>query len=174
MMMTPLPLEQSGDNYLAKIESLVGEIIRCGGFDLRYAIRNYESEVPGPEGSGIVVEFEGADSDLLLEKNAALLDALEYVVLRAARADENHSGRIIFDCQGWRQVRAEELKLTASIAARQVAETGSPFSLNPMTPRERRIVHMALKDDARVQTLSEGFGERRKVVISPAAPSSST
>jgi spoIIIJ-associated protein len=164
--MTMAPLSQS--DYLAKIERLVGEIIRHGGFDLRFTICKREASEQGIEAAGTVVDFEGQDTDLLLERNAALLDALEYLVLRAVRADDDSCGRIVFDSKGWRQVRAEELKLTALMAARQVMETGSPFSLNPMNPRERRIVHLALKGEAGVQTLSEGSGEHRKVVIYPA------
>lgn len=164
MTMTPLP--QS--DYLAKIERLVREIIRHGGFDLRFTICKREAAEQGIETAGIVVDFEGGDTDLLLERNAALLDALEYVVLKAVRVDDDARGRVIFDSQGWRQVRAEELKLTALMAARQVMETGNPFFLNPMSPRERRIVHLALKDETGVRTLSEGSGEHRKVVIYPA------
>ncbi len=171
-MMAHLYSDQSGENYLAKIEMLVGDIIRAGGFDLRFSIRRCEAAGQVAEAAEAVVDFEGADADLLLEKNAALLDALEYVVLKAIHVDESRPGKIIFDCKGWRQVRAEELKLTASMAARQVIETGSPFSLNPMSPRERRIVHLALKDETRVRTLSEGSGQLRKVVIFPASPPS--
>jgi spoIIIJ-associated protein len=174
MTMAQFSSSQPGDNDLAKIESLLGAIIRQGGFALKFAVRRCSpaGEIAGE--AGIVVDFEGPDSDLLLEKNAAVLDALEYVVLKAVRADENAFGKIIFDCKGWRQVRAEELKLTATMAARQVMETGSPFSLNPMNPRERRIVHLALKDQAGIRTQSEGSGPLRKVVIFPAAPSSSS
>jgi spoIIIJ-associated protein len=174
MMMANLSSDPTGDNNLAKIESLVREIIRHGGFDLRFTIRRCEAAEQGAEAAGTVLDFEGGDSDLLLERNAVLLDALEYVVLKAVRPDEDVSGRIIFDCQGWRRVRAEELKLTALMAARQVIETGTPFSLNPMNPRERRIVHLALKDEAAVHTLSEGTGEHRKVVILPAASPSAS
>ncbi|MCL5005813.1 MAG: hypothetical protein M1404_04710 [Acidobacteria bacterium] len=166
--------EQPTDNCLNAIDSLLGKIIQHGSFDLKFTIRRCEAAEQEFETPGTVVDFEGADTDLLLEKNAALLDALEYLVLKAVRADENISGRIIFDCQGWRRVRAEELKLTASIAAQQVIETGSPFYLNPMNPRERRIVHLALKDEAGVRTLSEGTGEHRKVVIYPAASPSTS
>ena len=171
--MTASP-EQSAENCLSAIDALLRKIIQHGGFDLQVTIRRSDTAEPGVDDVGTVVDFKGADADLLLEKNAALLDALEFVVLRAVRVDDHLSGKIVFDCQGWRQVRAEELKLTASMAARQVIETGSPFSLNPMNPRERRIVHLALKDQAGIRTLSEGSGQLRKVVIFPAAPSSSS
>ncbi len=165
--------EQSGNTHLPGIESLVGKIIEHGGFNLRFTIRQCDAAEVEAGIFGTVVDFEGADSDLLLERNAALLDALEYLVVKAVRADEE-AGRIIFDCQGWRRVRAEELKLTASIAARQVQESGVPLSLNPMNARERRIVHVALKGETGVRTLSEGNGEHRKVVIHPAeSPSAS-
>ncbi len=167
MTMAHRSSEQSGENDLARIESLVGKIIQQGGFNLTFAIRK-------GEGSGAVVDFEGADADLLLERNAALLDALEYVVLKAVHTNEDTSGRIIFDCKDWRRVRAEELKLTALMAARQVLESGTPFSLNPMTSRERRIVHVALKEEAGVRTVSEGAGEHRRVVIHPAEPPSTS
>ena len=132
-------------------------------------MRKHDAAGDEPHTPGVVVDFEGPDCDLLLEKNAALLDAIEYVVLKAVRVDDDLYGRISFDCKDWRQVRAEELKLTAQMAARQAVETGSPFHLTPMSSRERRIVHLALKDETSVKTMSEGAGPARKVVIYPAA-----
>ena len=166
-MTTQFTSEQSEDHYLARIESLVGQIIQCGGFELKSTVRKCDSHESGPDASGVVLDFDGPDCDLLLEKNAALLDALEYVVLKAVHVNDDLYGRISFDCHDWRQVRAEELKLTALMAARQAVETGSPFHLSPMSSRERRIVHLALKDEATVKTMSEGAGPSRKVVIYP-------
>ena len=167
MMTTQSSSEQPADNSLAEIESLVGQIIRHGGFNLKSTVRKFAAADQDTGAAGIVVDFEGPDSDLLLEKNAALLDALEYVVLKAVRVGDDLYGRISFDCKDWRQVRAEELKLTALMAARQAIESGSPFSLTPMNARERRIVHLALRDEAGVKTMSEGSGPARKVVIYP-------
>jgi spoIIIJ-associated protein len=158
------------ESYLPEIQSLLQEVIRAGGFELKAAVRkaappDYVGEVPE-----YVVDLSGPDSDLLLEKHAALLDAFEYVVLKAVRLEEAHLGKIIFDCEDWRRLRNEELKLTAEVAAERVIETGDPFALNPMNPRERRIIHLALKEQPRVRTVSEGFGPERKVVIHPASP----
>lgn len=168
-MTTSFPSEPSEDHYLSAIESLVGKIIQSGGFNLKSTVR--KCDAPGGESAAarVVVDFEGSDADLLLEKNAALLDALEYVVLKAVHVDDDLYGRISFDCKEWRQVRTEELKLTAQMAARQAVETGSPFHLSPMSSRERRIVHLALKDETSVKTMSEGAGPSRKIVIYPAA-----
>ena len=158
----PQPIE----SYLAAAEGLVGQIIRHGGFDLSFVARKQPS-AEMPESFAYVLDFSGADQDLLLERNAALLDALETVVLKAIHLEEDLFGRITLDCRDWRRLRVEELKLMAQVAAERVIESGDPFTLNAMTARERRIVHLALKDQTRVRTQSEGYGTERKVVIVP-------
>ena len=60
--------------------------------------------------------------------------------------------------------------MIAQVAAERVGESGSPFSLNAMSPRERRIIHLALKDHPHVRTVSEGLGPQRKVVVVPINP----
>jgi spoIIIJ-associated protein len=156
------------ERYVPVLESFLRELLRHSGLELTFTInRGQPAEDSAPE-TALVVDLSGTDAGLLLEKNGALLDALEYLALKAVRADEERLGRISFDCQDWRWLRAQELRLAAQVAAERVMETGDPFSLNPMSARERRIVHLALKDQPRVRTLSEGFGPNRKVVIHPA------
>jgi spoIIIJ-associated protein len=91
-------------------------------------------------------------------------------LLKAVRVEEDLFGKITFDCHDWRGSRAEELKLMAEVAAQRVVETGDSFTLNPMSPRERRIIHLALREQPQVRTVSEGLGTERKVVIHPASP----
>ena len=141
------PAEHAIENYLPLIESLLHEVTRHGRFELGFSI----------------------------QKGAPLADDLEapeYVVLKAVRLEEEHLGKITFDCQDWRRLRNEELRLTAQVAAERVIETGDPFTLSPMSPRERRIIHLTLKDRPQVLTKSEGTGAERKVVIIPANPPS--
>lgn len=157
------PLETS----LATLEDLLRQVIRRGHFDLKFVIRKASAGVDPADGPTHVVDFSGADEDLLLEKNGALLDALETVILKAVRLDEEHFGKIAFDCREYRRARTEELKLMARVATDRVIESGDPFFLNPMTARERRIIHLALKDHPQVRTESQGFGSERKVVIVP-------
>jgi spoIIIJ-associated protein len=159
------------ESHLARIESVLGEIIRAGGFHLSVNIRKGKAVAEGTEAPEFVVDLSGPDAELLLQKHASLLDALEYLVLKAARLDEHLFGRITFDCEDWRWLRAQELQLAARVAAERVVETGDPFPLSPMNARERRLVHLALKDQPRVRTASEGFGPQRRVVIHPASSS---
>ncbi|MBZ5515246.1 MAG: single-stranded DNA-binding protein [Acidobacteriia bacterium] len=158
------------ESYLELIERILKEVLRAGRFELSFTIVRGTPGEDEPETPELVVDFAGPDADLLLEKNGALLNALEYVVLRAARLEEELFGRITFDSNDWRSLRAEELKLTARIAAERVIETGDPFALQPMSARERRIVHLALRDLPAVRTASEGAGADRKVVIHSASP----
>ncbi|HEV2349741.1 MAG TPA: R3H domain-containing nucleic acid-binding protein [Terriglobia bacterium] len=161
---TPPP-HRSLESCLAAVEDLLRQIIKHGGFSLTFAVKKAEATAGAADGPAYVVDFSGSDQDLLLEKNAALLDALESVVFKAVRLDEDLFGKITLDCRGWRQLRVEELKLMAQVAAERVIESGEPFPLNPMGARERRIIHLALKDQPKVRTQSEGFGPDRRVVI---------
>jgi spoIIIJ-associated protein len=116
----------------------------------------------------VLVVFSGPDQELLLERGAELLLALEYLALRSLRLDPPFFDRIRFDAGDYRALRIAELKLAAQVAADRVRESRQPFRLNPMPARERRIVHLALKDLPGIRTTSEGVGEERQVVILPA------
>lgn len=160
----------STEKGLASLETFLREIIRAGKFQLDFAIRKSAGEAGAPEALGFTVDLTGRDADILLEKNGAGLDALEHVALKAARLDEATFVKVIFDSKDYRRLRAEELKTIAQMAGERVLETGDPFELSPMTPRERRIVHLELQDDPRLRTLSEGRGPDRRVVIHPVHP----
>ncbi|HET7840369.1 MAG TPA: R3H domain-containing nucleic acid-binding protein [Terriglobia bacterium] len=153
------------ESFLPRIEAVLREVIGKGGFQLSFKIGKGKAALEGVEPPEFVVDLSGPDSDLLLQKHAAFLDALEYVVLKAARLDEDLFGRIGFDCEDWRWLRAQELQMAARVAAEQVLEGSGPFAMSPMTARERRIIHLALKGQPRVSTASEGFGRDRHVVI---------
>ena len=134
------PAGRALEKYLSALESLLREFIEHSPFKLTFSLHKAVSQAEEPEAPEYVVDFSGPDADLLLEKNATLLQAIEYVVLKAIRLDEDHFRRIAFDCQDWRRMRMDELRLMAVVAAERVIETGDPFTLNPMSPRERRIV----------------------------------
>ena len=157
------------ESHFEAMDTLLKQVIAAGGFELSFLRQKAERAEDANESAEYVVDFSGPDTDLLLEKNGALLNALEYVVLKAVRLEEEYFNRISFDSGDWRLLRTEELKLTARVAAERVIETGEPFALNPMSPRERRIIHLALRDLVAVRTSSEGAGADRKVVILPAA-----
>ena len=154
---------------LETLQSILRDILRASKLELEFSIRPVAPGDREPNGPEIAVELSGPDVDVLLEKKGAVLDALEHVALKAARVDEDSFGKIVFDANGFRRLRTDELRAMARIAADRVIEVGDPFEMNPMTPRERRIVHLALRDETRVRTESEGRGPDRRIVIRPAS-----
>jgi len=68
---------------------------------------------------------------------------------------------------GHRKARLEELRLSARVAADKVRQTGSPYTFAPMSSRERRILHLALREEQDLRTESAGEGLRRSVVLYP-------
>lgn len=153
----------------AELHRCLDTLLRNARFELSYEIRatgaSAKEEIENPE---ILVVFRGRDQDLLLERNAELLKALEHIALRWLWLDPQFYGRIRFDAGGYRALRIEELKLSARVAAERVRETHAPFRFNAMAPRERRILHLVLKEEPGVRTSSEGTGEERQVVVFPA------
>ena len=156
------------EKYISSLESLLHSFLKHSPFKLTFSIQKATFHPGDPDSPEYVVDFSGPDADLLLEMNATLLHAIEHVLLKAIRLDDDHFRRIAFDCHDWRRTRIEELRLMAQVAAERVIDTGDPFTLNPMNPRERRIIHLALRDQPEVRTQSEGMGPERKVVIFPA------
>ena len=155
------------DSYVEPIDALLKKILQRSGIALSFAVHRPPQDTAEEDSPEFVVDFKGADADLLLERNAALLDALEHVVLKAVRLREEHLRKFAFDCRDWRRMRIEELRLTAQVAAERVLESGDSFALSPMSPRERRIIHLALRDRPNLRTISEGVGPERHIVIMP-------
>ena len=168
-----MPPELIHDGQLdraAAAEALRGfleEIIRTSRWELTVKVTAVAQ--PGAADSAeVIADFDGRDKELLLERGAEVLKALEHLALRALRLDSAFQERIHLDCGGYRALRIEELRMTARVAAERVQATKQPFRLNPMSPRERRVVHLALKDMPGIRTESAGMGDERQVVIYPA------
>jgi len=142
-------------------------LLAKSGFRLSYRV-----ELPAPDGDleapEVVVDFDGPDQELLLEHGAELLKALEYIAVRWLHLDPQFYDRVRFDCANYRADRLAELKLSAQVAAERVRETRVPFRFNPMGARERRIIHLVLKDKPGIRTASEGLGDERRLVVFPA------
>ena len=119
----------------------------------------------------LVIRIESEHGALLIGKHGQTLDGLEYLVNRlVARSDDD--AHIALDTEGYRERRKESLERMARSLAERAKKRGRAETLVPMSPRDRRIVHLALKDDAAVVTRSLGQGHLRRVVISPASPRS--
>ena len=152
-----------------KINDMLTAVVNHGGLRVKYRItvdpplaedRDWEK----PE---ILVDFSGPDSSLLLARGGELLRALELLALESLRLTGDEHEKISFDCMNQRAMRLDELRAAAAVAADKVRQSGTPYHFAPMSSRERRIVHLALRDNADLRTESEGEGLRRYVVVYP-------
>lgn len=152
-----------------KIEELLRGVVTLGGLRLKYRITvdpplPEERDWERPE---ILVELSGPDSTLLLERGGELLRAIELLALEILRLPGNEHEKVSFDCMNQRAMRIEELRMAASVAAEKVRKTGVPYEFAAMSSRERRIVHLALRDHSDLHTESRGEGPRRCLVVYP-------
>lgn len=152
-----------------QLNSFLGGLVKHAGLKLKYRI-TVDPPVPDDrdwERPEILVEFAGPDANLLLERGAELLRSLELLAMEMLRLPGNEHEKINFDCMGHRKARLEELRMSARVAADKVRQTGSPYHFAPMSSRERRILHLALRDEHDLRTESDGEGLRRSVVLYP-------
>jgi spoIIIJ-associated protein len=153
------------------LREFLEKVVSSSKFDLQVRVRVVD---PGEQNEAeVLADLDGRDRELLLGRNAEVLKALEHLAFRALGLEPAFHDKIHLDSGGYRALRFEELRMTAKVAAERVQSSKQPFQLNPMSSRERRIVHLALKDMAGVRTESIGTGEERQVVIHPVKSSSS-
>lgn len=133
---------------------------------LRLADLEIEAEI-GERGGELVVELIGPDSGRVVERHGELLDALGQLLPRLLSSEFGERVSCRIDCEGFWYKREMELCRTAFAEARRAVREGSSRSLQPMNPRERRIVHQAIADIEGVTTESRGDGRRKRVVIRP-------
>lgn len=156
------------DALKPRLDAFLEPVLHNAGFALQYQLLSLENPHPEVENPEVTVQFSGGDVDLLLANRAELLLALEHLSMEALKvAAEDHS-RISFDANDYRLLRVEELRLSALTAAEKVKRTHTPFHFNPMSSRERRIIHLALRDEKELRSESVGVGPGRAVVIVPA------
>jgi spoIIIJ-associated protein len=131
-----------------------------------------EVEVSQREDDGdVVLEIHGHDAAVAIGKHGATLDALQLLCNRVARkgsaGDETIGASIVLDAEGYRARREQSLASMARRLGAQAVKEGTVITLDPMPPRDRRVVHMALARFPGVVTRSEGDGLERRLQIIP-------
>ena len=148
-----------------EVPALVSEVLDriTSGIGLRCRI-----ELADREGT-IVASLAGSDLGRLIGKHGHTIDAIQYVVNAiVARRFGDERIPVVIDAAGYRDRRRAALTALAERSARRAIESGIAVGLEPMSAVERKIVHESLKDDASVETRSEGTEPQRYVIISPA------
>lgn len=149
----------------AAVRQWCEEALRLGGFEVE--LRTSENETQ------IHVKLYGSDTRRMLERQGELLDALQ-VLANKALVGRKVEKDVELDCSAFKERRVEELGERARETAERVRRDGREQLLPAMSPIERRIVHLALQDDAQVTTESRGDGFFKRVAIKLREPGQST
>ncbi len=128
----------------------------------------YAVEVDAVTDEEVFIEVYGGDPGKIIGRAGRTLSALEYLTNAVVNRDGGQAVRVNIDVGGYKRRRDARLRETALAAAARVRKNGVPVELEPMTAAERRVVHMALAEEAGVTTESTGEGAERRVVVKPA------
>jgi len=132
-------------------------------------LMNEKSEIRRGEGDreSLELEIKGDGSGILIGRHGQTLDALEYLLNRIVARRIKDAMPILIDTEAYRARRRQQLHRMALSIAERAKREHEPMKLDPMPPRDRRIVHLALKDDPMITTRSAGEGFLRTVEIVP-------
>ena len=123
-------------------------------------------EYEGDDGE-LILDITGDDLAVLIGRHGKTLDALQFVVSAITVRSIGYRYPVVVDVEGYKNRQRQKLESIARSSANKAANQHRSVKLRPMTPYERRIVHIALRDDSRVETASEGEGSARHVVVLP-------
>jgi spoIIIJ-associated protein len=115
----------------------------------------------------IRLEIEGPDAGRIIGKRGTVLEAIQYLTGRVAHKPGEPRRHVAVDAEGYRARHEDQLSEMARRLAERVASEGKVITFDPMSARDRRVVHMALRDIAGVRTESNGEGPDRRVQIIP-------
>ena len=139
------------------LDNVLGLLLLEGSYDIE------ESD------EALQVLIETKDAGRLIGFKGENLESLQLLLnqLMSRKAGENEFKRVIVDVEGWRKQKEEELASSAKGWIEQVKESGQELELEPMSPWQRRIVHMVVSDTEGIESESIGEGRDRHLVIRP-------
>ena len=164
-----LPLDPQATGAYAR-QVLEGMLERMG---LEGYVTVQHSTSPGPDGEpqqSTMLYIEGLDEEsvgLMIGRRGETLRSLQFLLNTIVSRTSGRWPQLVIDVGNYRQRRQESLESLARRMAEQVRTTRRPMPLEPMQAYDRRVIHMALRDDETVYTESTGEGENRRIIIFP-------
>ena len=118
-----------------------------------------------------VLEIQTADTELVIGRRGVVIDALQHLVNKAVFKERGtEKGKpLVVDAGGFRDKQVERLRGIATKMAEKALQTKQIVELQPMSPHDRRIVHMAIAEIQGLSSRSEGEGEDRHILLVPTA-----
>ncbi len=158
----PAPFVEDGRADL--VLDFVIDVLAAMGLDCTVDLLENDDEDPPEE---IRLEIEGKDAGRVIGKKGQTLSALQFVANRVVNRPGRTRRHVIIDAEGYRARREDALTEMAQRLGKQAVDEGKIITFEPMTPQDRRVVHLALAKFPGVVTKSDGEGEARRVQIIP-------
>ncbi|MCD5412557.1 MAG: protein jag [Dehalococcoidia bacterium] len=159
---TPLPSPEEGGNVAVIAREVVEKLLSLMEVDATVQVSGGEDDQ-----SPLSIDVSNGDLGVLIGRRGQTLASLQYLVNIILGRKLKSGVRVIVDVAGYRKRRDEELQNMTLRVAELVKSTRRSITLEPMPAMERRVVHLALRDDPDLATQSVGFGDSRKVVVYP-------
>jgi spoIIIJ-associated protein len=172
----PAPPARAAEGDITEVSGIAQRILEdlLERMDIHAYVTAVVTRVPGQKGDieeTITLHVEGADEEamgLMIGRRGETLRSLQFLLNLLVSRRVQKWPQVVVDVGNYRQRRQESLEGLARRMAERVRQSGRPIMLEPMAAYERRIVHLALREDKTIYTESSGEGENRKIVIFPA------
>jgi spoIIIJ-associated protein len=166
----PAPTQKSestleADPLLDRAEDVVSKLIHMMGLEAQ--VSAHYGDIDREDRRFIHVDVRGNDLSVLIGRRSETLNAFQYVASLIIGKESQQFVQLQVDVEGYRARREKQLVQMAQRMADQVAKNGRRQTLEPMPSAERRIIHIALRENPAVTTESTGEEPHRKVVILP-------
>jgi spoIIIJ-associated protein len=136
--------------------------------EIHAEVETYRADAESPdEEPPWVLDIHGPDLGILIGRRGETLNAVQYITRLIVSRELQRRANIVVDVEGYKMRREQSLRKLAKRMADQARRMGRTVTLEPMPPNERRIIHIALREDRSVSTESVGTGDQRKVTIIP-------
>lgn len=155
------------DREAVTARDVLAELLEKMGIEATVQVRRAEAAEEEEDAPPWILDIQGRDLGILIGRHGETLDALQYITRLIVSREIQTRANIVVDVEGYKNRRESSLRKLALNMAAQARQLGRTMTLEPMPPNERRIIHIALRDDESVTTESVGLGEQRRVTIIP-------
>ncbi len=153
-----VPIEIDSKKAIKKVESILTEILKKMNIKLKEIKSSFEND-------SVNIEFSVDEGSFVIGKGGQTLDSLEYITQIITNNVLNTKIKVNLDCENYRLKQNERLKVMTDKAIEYVKRTKKIYRFDPMSAKERKIIHTYLKDNPAIESFSEGEGVLRKVGI---------
>ena len=167
----PAAVAEASDLSEEQVGAVAAELLQgmLDRMDVRAKVQvvAYRGVLDADQDAPLVLNIEGEDLGILIGRRAETLAALQYLTRLMVNHRVHRWINLVVDVEGYKARREEQLVRLAERMAERVVNTGRAVAMEAMPPRERRIVHITLRNHPQVTTQSVGEGDQRKVTIVP-------